>query len=482
MADDRGGSPPPNPDAAPASHGRSTNSPSAVQSQTSKRNPRHRKNNSQSIPQMDGTVSDSVTNPISSPRAKKGPKQRQQSAAVGSLPNETGNMGKSNVHKPRHASVGGSMLPATPFKEQAYAGPTFQASPAPSSLPVPKFFSKSVPNVAAPPSLEARMAGEKTPENEQSSPEPSHVSPPSAAPQSPLDLFFKADRAEKEKSRTGSMLSPEMAARQPPPATEPRNPFQQPGKSTFLRELDGDSEDLPSPKTVPQNKRPSLAQRASSSPGIRAGDADSESEREAYTKSLKDLLFNNVNNTPPQNPSHTQQRTYSNTRGGENVFETPSPFQRSTSGPSTPKPSVEQQNHYSLAYGNRNLSPLFKAARSETPPRPSGLRRQEIASDVVSDTDSAITMPPERQQLPQIDPNSFSRNYLDQQIRSSQPASLPQLPHTNGTNSTSNTTSGSSSQQGVPLGASPRTGGNSRDVKTMEDDLRRMLKLDVLSS
>lgn len=488
MADTYNGSPLPNPAAAPASQSKNNQTSSAGQnSNQPKRNHRHRKNHSQSMPQIDGTVSDSVVNPMVSPRSMRGPKQRQQNAAIGGVPKESGSMGNVNGHKPRHASVGGDMLPATPFKEQAYAGPTFQASPAPSSLPVPKFFSKSVPNVAAHQSLEARMAGEKTPVNEESSPESDHVSPSRASQQSPLDLFFQADKVEKERSRSGGMLSPEMAARRPPPATEPRNPFQQSGRTAFSGELDGDSGPMPSPKTVPHNGRPSLTQRASSSPGVRTADAESENERDAYTKSLKDLLFSNVNATPSQNPTpYSQQRNNSNPRAAEDVFTTPSPFQRSSSGPSTPTPSAEQQNHYSLHYGNRNLSPLFKAARSETPPRPSSLRQHELASDIVSNADSAVDVPPVSRQLPQIDPNSFSRDYLDQQIRAAPPTSLPQLPLTNGSSPISNPVSGSlsepSSQHGVQAGASPRTGGTSRDVKTMEDDLRRMLKLNVMNS
>ena len=498
MADVQNGASLPRSAVGSTSESKNQNAPSTTQNNDqSKRNPRHRKNHSQSLPPTDGTVSDSMANKVASPRSKKGPKPRQQSAAVGAIPSQNGNTAQQNGHKPRHASVGGSMLPATPFKEQAYAGPTFQASPAPSSLPVPKFFSKSVPNVAAHQSLEARMAGEKTPEQEHSSPESDPVSQTRATQQTPLDMFFKADKAEKEeKRRSGSMLSPEMAARQISPANS-RTSWQQSGKSSFLRELDSDNEPMLSPKTVPQNQRPPLTHRASSSPGLKAADADSESEKEAYTQNLKDLLFNNINSPPRQRlmPPHNQQRAHSNPRDTENMFHTPSPFQRSTSGPSTPTPS-EQQNHYSLHYGNRNLSPLFKAARGETPARPSGLRQQELASDLSPTTNYHPNVPPESQQPPQIEPNSFSRNYLDHQIQTNRPATLPQLPYSNGNapNSNMNYTrpvSDSASQRGVVQpgdsgsgsgsSASPRTGGASHDIRTMEDDLRRMLNLNVLS-
>lgn len=487
------GPPLPSLDATAAEQGKNSNALSSVQHQDkAKRNQRHRKNHSQSVPQIDGTVSDSVTNPMAS-RSKKGPKQRQQSVAIGAPVNENSNMARANGHPPRHTSVGGNMLPATPSKEQHYAGPTFQASPAPSSLPVPKFFSKSVPNIAAKQSLEARMAGERTPDTESSSPEPDVVSPSRASQQSPLDLLFKADKAEKEeKRRSSSMLSPEMAARQPSSANRGdfQDLFQRPAKNTFLQEMDGD---MPSPRSVPQSGRPPLAQRASSSPRIQTTGSSSESEREAYTKSLKDLLFNNINSASPQSSTpHTQQRPRSNPRPDEYIFNTPSPFHRSTSGPSTPTPNSEQQNHYSLHYGNRNLSPLFKAARNETPARPSSLRQHELASDVSSNTDSSAGVRLEPRQPPQIDPNSFSRNYIDQQYRASQPTSFPQIQLSNGivtnpNNTTSRPSSGIPSQHGVQAStsgsaASPRTSGSSHDITKMEDDLRRMLKLNVLSN
>lgn len=485
MAGNQSGSPLPHPATAPPSQGRNQRTPSAAQNPSQTKRNKHRKNLSQTMPQFDGSVSDSVANLTTTPQSKKAPKHRQQSVAMGALPSDLGNVGKTSGQKPRPVSLGANMHPSTPFKEQAYAGPTFQASPAPSSLPVPKFFSKSVPNVAAQRSLESRMAGESTPDIEHSSPETETASPPPrAAQQSPLDMFFKADRAEREKGRSGSVQSPEMALRRAAPATEPRNPFLPSGKSIFLREMDGD-EAMVSPKSLPHKGRPVSAHQPSTSPSRKAPGTDGDSEREAYTKSLKDLLFNNTNATPAQksSPPNGPQRTHSSPRAPESPFQTPPSLQRSNSGPSTPTPSAEPQNHYTLHYGNRNLSPLFKAARQDTPPRPSGLRKQELASDLSSAADSQATS---SRQPPQIDPNSFSRNYLDEHIRASQSAALPPLAYTNGANSTasSNMASGKPATQNGRSGseASPRTGGATNDVRTMEDDLRRMLNLNVLSN
>lgn len=105
---------------------------------------------------------------------------------------------------------------ATPAK-QAYAGPTFHASPAPSSLPMPRFFSKaqSLPaNSALAPTEEALPHGASPTKNPPPSPSPV-VAANATVPQapipreaSPLDLLFNAHRAEKVRERsTGSGTS-----------------------------------------------------------------------------------------------------------------------------------------------------------------------------------------------------------------------------------------------------------------------------------
>ncbi|TKA28994.1 hypothetical protein B0A50_03406 [Salinomyces thailandicus] len=481
MAEVTGASQPP--DSNAADQGKNQRTSSAAHG-PQRRNNRNRRNQPQFLPQVDGTVSDNVTNPTASPRSKKQTKPKQSVAPI--IHEQNASMGNANGQKPRPVSMGGPLLPATPAKEQAYAGPTFHASPAPSSLPVPKFFSKSVPNVAGQPSLQSRLDSEKAEvKKEESSPESDVVAPVSRdALHSPLDLFFLADKAEKQKTRSGSdLLSPQKAARQSL-ATGPRNPFQHSGRSVFLKELDGDSEEMPSPKTVPPGSRPPLNDRARSSPGTVPQSPKEEQDREAYTRSLKDLLFNNVNGTaqnttPPQQP-HAPL--------GAQAPSTPSPFNRPVSGSGALAPSSEQQqqqNHYALHYGNRNLSPLFKAAR-ETPMRSSGLR-QELQNGRPTPPD--LQQPPQ-QQAQHSDANSFSRDYLNQHIRSNHTGSLPQLSSVHGINADgfSNSMSGPSASPDVkhgvqavgPVGdASPRTSGN-KDIRSMEDDLRRMLKLNVL--
>lgn len=465
---------------APAAHGKSQRTPSAAHTQQ-KRNNRNRKN----INQFDGAVSDgAVAMSIPSPQSKKTQKQRQQSMNMGVRPvQQHGNPGTQNAQKARPVSVGAGLQPETPAKgfEPAYAGPTFSNSPAASALPVPKFFSKSVPNVARPSSVHSKPAGERPPIEPQSSPESDNASPapPPEPPQSPLDLFFKADRAEKEKSRNFSKsLSPNVPRASP--SNGGGNAYQhsgKSGKSIFLSELDGDDTNMPSTRTVAPPGRPSPVERSYSSPNVRSPEA--EDERLANTKSLKELLFNtaaNASMTPPQ----TRSGRNSGSQTPEPFFGSPSPF--NGSGPSTPRPQ-EQQNHYSLHYGNRNLSPMFKAVRADTPPRPSSLR-QEFPSDAVSGANPAPSHPSS------VDPNTFARSYLKDQIRAYGPAEMPQIPFTSGpkpVHASNNMPENGAApisvqpvnpQRGVSQSAaSPRNG--SRDVQTMENDLRRMLKLNV---
>lgn len=106
--------------------------------------------------------------------------------------------GRSNTLSPGRANE-------TPSK--AYAGPTFHASPAASSLPMPKFFSQSVPNMDKTSSLKNMMgpdAPDSASENEEcpfidgTRPEIDRQ----VQDRSPLDIFFQADRKAKASAKS----------------------------------------------------------------------------------------------------------------------------------------------------------------------------------------------------------------------------------------------------------------------------------------
>ncbi|KAK5109521.1 hypothetical protein LTR62_006973 [Meristemomyces frigidus] len=465
-----------------------------------KRNNRSKKQKTPYIPQQDGTVSDSVNVAVVSPRTKR--PQRNGPVLQNGTPQPNGNTGNVALARPRPVSLGGPMLPATPAKEQAYAGPTFHNSPAPSTLPMPKFFSRSVPKNGNP--LQTRLDDEVTPDKEASSPEADVVSPvppPRETMQSPLDLFFQADKQERQqRASTGGMLSPEMTSRRPVPSTEPRNLFQQRGKSIFLHELDGQNEETPSPRTAPPKQKPPPIGRTQSSPGVQAQSDDHE-HRQAATRSLKDILFNTAQGNPNQSatPPQQQQRPTQSVPLG---FKTPSPFNTRMSGPSTPAQSIDQANQYALHYGNRNLSPLFQAARHDSPLRPSGLRQ---AFPGTNSAESSVTSPsqpppPQPRTFSQNDPNAFMRGFLNQQAQGAAPSNLPHLPYGNGNG---NAAYPAYQQQnysaphapeprrqdqqpqqvsrvnGSVDGAASSATTNGR-YRSMEDDLKRMLNLNVL--
>ncbi|EME81867.1 uncharacterized protein MYCFIDRAFT_78705 [Pseudocercospora fijiensis CIRAD86] len=413
-------------DAPIASAAQSNNQRTPSAAEGKRRSNRNRNRN-----QVDGAMSDgALVNSTSSPQKTHRQRRSVAIAAAGQQKSLQQNpyMGNGNSAKQRPVSYAGNQMLATPAKERAYAGPTFQASPAASALPMPKF-SRSVPNGGRPSSLSAKLAGEKTPEAEQSSPEADIVkptAPPDEGHKSPLDLFFQADKAEREQARALSQpsLSPEFAKR---PATMPRNPFQQSGRSIFLSELDGDNA-MPSPRTVPPNtSRPPYAERAISSPGIPARHQEFDQERRDSTKALKDMLFQTANGSNTSTPQN-QSRTNSGQHTPDGVFGSPSPGLQPSCGPSTPRPASEQQqqqNHYSLHYGNRNLSPLFKAARSDSSTRPTSGLRQEVPSDTSSNADSVVAVGDPNS------PNTFARNYLNQTARTAGPAELPPFPYNN---------------------------------------------------
>lgn len=81
----------------------------------------------------------------------------------------------------------------------AFAGATFHASPAPSSLPLPSFF-KSSESPALKEELCAKP-GSVEPETKLAFPTPLRISPQATAHESPLEIMFKADREERERAR-----------------------------------------------------------------------------------------------------------------------------------------------------------------------------------------------------------------------------------------------------------------------------------------
>lgn len=265
---------------------------------------------------------------------------------------------------------------ATPAKTQgAYAGPTFHASPAPSALPIPKFLSKSVPpkthtGPPTPPPDEASDPGSSP------SPSPSRgvsIPIPSRQQDSPLDLLFRADRAEKARNVNCS-----------PPAL----PFSSPNMPTHNTRPHHNKHDsfgslnAPFPIELEANSGAHLASpppaSLSAHRSVTAPSKIPQLEALAQPKGpdpIQDLM-NRLSMSHNKPGASTPPRT-----GPSDpvIQHSPSPF-RSTSGPTTPAPSTQAQEDPEVVYGNQNLSNKFKAAQTDSAKRNSGLRT-EITAD-----------------------------------------------------------------------------------------------------
>ncbi|PNS17589.1 hypothetical protein CAC42_8132 [Sphaceloma murrayae] len=383
--------------------------------------------------------SDSNMPTNATPKSRKAPRnntpgERSASAAIpqSKAPNT------SNQHKARPVSIAAAngKLAVTPSKA-SYAGAAFNASPAPSSLPVPKFFSKSVPPATANSGLQARVEreGDKSDSNDCHS--GSSLSPSVARShmKSPLDMFFNADR--QEKARTGSAG-----------ATQTGNAFSQCRSETpskprdmFMLELDGTSSPAGSNAATPPLTRPTPStERARTAPNNVPTLQNSEDTRRAQqTQSLKSFL----NLTAAESPSN-------------------SPFLSTPQNQHTATPSQTPQQDPNLLYGNRNLSPLFHAARSPgaqpspphhsfnaASPQPSVSNYGNMYGNHFGSPSRPVHGSPHQQNHHMYQPQ-FQAGLGGQQQHSS---------------------------NGTPYGHPATNAGPSEDVRAMEEKMRRMLKM-----
>ncbi len=343
---------------------------------------------------------------------KRSPKNQvqKQSGAASPMPVFNG----THPSTPRAQSLTPSRMNET--SARAYAGPTFHASPAASSLPIPKFFSKSVPNVDKTTSLKRLMqqeASETTSKSEGSPPQENRqpAQDHRAREESPLDIFFRADREAKAPSgspakdlgvnNSQEQLGALLSNSQTPPRHHSRQPTDGAANGMFAFEMDGAAAENP----------PGAAHPAKSSPNSTSGQlypypSTSEAERKeeqrkAQTAALKQLIY-------------------------------------------SPRPQLSHN-----------------ASNGQRPPS-SNLRQE-------------VMMPnsPERVNVPDYPstptPTRVQRPYTRADARAQSHQNGKTSPYTPFTSSNS-----------LSQGSHPTPTRNSSNAKSMEDDLRRILKLDVL--
>ncbi|PBP17717.1 proteophosphoglycan 5 [Diplocarpon rosae] len=98
------------------------------------------------------------------------------------------------------AGIPSSAKPIHTPSTAAYAGSTFHASPAPSALPIPSFYSRSVPDSPGLQGLKS-LKGAALPTANSTPPRTTQSVKQPPREESPLDFFFKADREEKARAR-----------------------------------------------------------------------------------------------------------------------------------------------------------------------------------------------------------------------------------------------------------------------------------------
>ncbi|KAH0559793.1 hypothetical protein GP486_003696 [Trichoglossum hirsutum] len=375
----------------------------------------------------------------------------------------------------------------TPSKT-AYAGPTFHASPAPSALPLPNFFSRSLPPSGS--SLQAMLEEDGSDDSDTSS---SQDSPPAPVErqireESPLDIFFRADKEEKARARRsdvdlGQFDSPGSNVAQigsPSYLRSHSSPFSSgPGRDSttpeiFAMDSDGglnSRKPYGSAFSTPYNERINTIRANTAPSSIMTQGLSDEEQRKAKTQALKDLLFSPQPGRPAALlPQSDEPQYYSD--GGHTSQSLLAPrnssIQRTSSGPSTPVPtsrayrSPRNSNFHFL-----HESLLATANGSPSPATRLSRLRQEVIPPKSPERSGAPGFP--AQPIPthpnKLDVSTISRNYISS--------------HINGNFSKPS----SSFNNRVPQAAGPAAGTEnikgSADLKNMENDLRRILKMDV---
>ncbi|KAF2205594.1 hypothetical protein GQ43DRAFT_436929 [Delitschia confertaspora ATCC 74209] len=375
-------------------------------------------------------------------------------------------------------------LTQTPTKGSgAYAGPMFHASPAPESLPMPKFFCKAV-KATSPPANASKSAGEWSDAASSTSSSPS--SPSESRPvelarfkETTIDSLFQRHKEEQARNNgqsTDHTTSGSFGGAPSPVISHQARQYQQrpygPVISLFPSGLDGQTtpRSVTAPSRIPQ------------------------SEQDSYQESEDDRHLS-------QNIGLSSQYSAPRTANSTSMY-SPSPFfdaSRVVSGPTTPTVSSDSARDPAFYYGNRNLSPLFKQAQADSPRRNSGLRTEikagssRVPQTQVPGMDGGVVArhflgniphPMERRfSAPQIEPLSQPKN--TRKPRAQAPRPSPNRPGSFPINQSSTSTptkprssapfTPSSVQAKLHSARPPQVA--SPSVAALEHDLKRLLNL-----
>lgn len=169
-----------------------------------------------SPPTNNNTTNNNNRSASAKQRAKNKSAHKQKNGA--STSPEPDNNQQHHYHKqqatPQRASSAGLKGPSL-----AFAGATFHASPAPSALPMPSFFSRTSSSPSAPRDAVPIAQQPSPPATDTEVPSPYRPSPAANVKESPLDFMFRAHREERERQRSDAGPADHSAST--PPAFSP---------------------------------------------------------------------------------------------------------------------------------------------------------------------------------------------------------------------------------------------------------------------
>lgn len=367
-----------------------------------------------------------------------------------------------NTAQTQHTSQSDTMSErkATPLK-QAYAGPTFHSSPAASSLPMPSFYSKSLPTVTASPALAPpnQLDGQGQAESDTEPLKPAHSEEMASKGRepSPLDFMFEAARKARESPRAQSPdyrldhLSPFDDI----PRRMARTPGENSSESVFPFELDGNGgKAMPiGPAFATPYKDRMEALRSPQGQSMTSPSNLDEKERKEKSEALKRLL---ASTSPHRYHNKPEANGYfSDGMAGIQSNDLNPPRTRHRSGSSTPQSGIR---HAPVPQYHFQDIPITSKGRDPPVQRPvsSHLRREfqpddyqapaELESDSAPPSRTMATRQNNRRSLPAQKVNQ----YLGQPPQSAINPAMQTRP--------------------------------AHSAQKLEDDLRRFLKLDLTSS
>lgn len=340
-----------------------------------------------------------------------------------------------------------SSKPVNTPSTAVYAGATFHASPAPSSLPIPSFFSKSVPES---PGLKALKSAPLSKQNDSPPPLPN----PTAANQfqrqeSPLDLFFRADREEKARARSASSANTTGATAGPfPPPVSPRNAQTPPAPSSLNRSHPGH-------------------QSKSSVGGIFAMEMESPSPSTQYGPAFSTPYSERINAARADKPLGRQKSQESTDRSEalkaylfSGHISSPPPTTNSNPANGYPSPSTP-------------LNSNSTASSQQTGPR--------FSNDITASTIGARASGRASGLRQEMTPTKTPTRTPDRSIfYQNSPTPSQTYGNTSNSNNLSAKFKAHSASPASSCGVSSSKGG--ADLQGMEDSLRKVLKLDAAGS